>query len=168
MINTKKNRIRKIIFLLTTYFTIVFTVKANTNSKNKQIPYNEIALFTILPYDSYSNGNVYISDFKTIKAVIIDSNDVYIIDERNDEDPNICICNSYKIKSIKDIKEITDIILKYEKENPSSWNRSKESLINEWILHNMGYIFDIKRQRTMNVDFNNNDENKYKTMILKK
>jgi hypothetical protein len=163
-----KDRIKKAFFLFTTYFAIVLTVHATTSSKNKQYPYNVTPIYSVAPYTTYSNGDVYIADKETIKNIIVKSDDVYIVDERDTEDPNICICNSYRIRSLKQINEILDIILEYEEKNPSPWDRSKESLYNEWILHNIGYELDIKRQRTMNVDLNNKDEDKFSCLILKK
>ncbi len=162
-----KTKIKKIILFITTYFAILLTAKAKTNNKNELYPYNEKALYDISPYSSYSNGYIYISDIQTIKDIIVDSNDLYIIDFRNLDDPDICICNSYKIKSCEEIKEIINILLEYEKENPSSWNRSKESLYNEWIMHNIGFELGIEIHRTRNVDLNNADQEKFESSIIK-
>ncbi len=168
MNNSKKDRIKKLIFLLTTYFTILLTVKAGTNNtgKNELYPYNTTPTETICPYTTYGNRNIYIADEETIKRIIVESNDIYIIDERDEKDPNMCICNSHLIKSTQEIEDIIDILLQYEKENPSDWERTRDSLINEWIMHNLGFDFGIKRLRTRNVDLNNADEENYDDLIL--
>ena len=158
-----KQTIKKILFLITTYFTIILTVNANSGKdKNELYPYNTTPQETISPYTTYSKGNIYIADEDTIRRIIVDSSDVYIIDERdNQRDPDMCVCNSYKIRSKEQIEEIIDILLEYEKENPSPWDRSKESLINEWLIHKFGYEMGYKISRTMNVDLDNNDEEKF-------
>lgn len=163
----EKKRIKRIIILLTTYFTIILTVKAGTiNDKNELYPYNTNPTESIDPYASYSRGDVYIADKDTIKKIIVDSKDIYIIDERDQDDPNMCICNSYKITSSEEIDEILNIILKYEEENPSPWDRSKDSLYNEWVMHNIGFNLGIRRFRTRNVDLDNNDEENYNSEVL--
>ena len=168
MDRNKTNRIKKMIFLLTTYFTIVLSANAatNDNGKNELYPYNDNPTYYISPYTTYSKGNVYIADKETIKSIIVDSDDVYIIDARNQKDPNMCICNSYKIQSKEDIEEIIDILLLYEEKNPSGWERTRQSLYNELILHNAGFELGIQRTRTRNVDFNNEDEEKYDSPLL--
>ena len=164
-----KNRIKKVFFLITTYFTILLTVNANTGKENNKLyPYNNTPLETVSPYTTYSNGNVYIADEETIKRIIVDSCDVYVIDERdNQSDPNMCICNSYKIRSKEQIEEIIDILLEYEKDSSTPWDRSRESLVNEWLMHNFGYTFGYEPLRTGNVDLNNKDEEKFESPSLK-
>ena len=66
--------------------------------------------------------------------------------------------------------EIIDIILEYDKNNPiNNYNRSKDSLSLEWITHNFLYYLFIERDRTTDVDFENNEEDIYniKTYIKK-
>ena len=51
---------------------------------------------------------------------------------------------------------------------PSVWERSIESMRNEWEVHNWAYRFDYKKNRTTDVDFNIGDEEKYSSKILTK
>ncbi len=166
--NNRNNRIKKALFLIATYFTVILTANANSDSKNTHFPYNETSTHIIDPYATYSNGAVYISDEDTIRSIIIDSDDIYIVDYRNCKDPNMSICNSYKVTSKEQICEIIDIILEYEKQNPSNWYRTKESLYNEWIIHNTSYQFGILKSRSGNVDLDNRDEIVYKFLKILK
>lgn len=164
----KKRRVKKLIFLITTYFTILLTVKAGGgNSKNDSYPYNEVPYETIAPYTTYSKGSVYIADAETIKRIIVDSCDLYVIDDRgNEKNPDMCICNSYKIRSKEDIREIVEILLQYESEFPSDWERTAESMYNEIRMHNKGFDLGYKETRTRDVDLDNNDEEKFNNPML--
>jgi hypothetical protein len=159
-----KNRVKRAIFLIATYFTVIFTVKANTDNKNESYPYNDTSIEIVSPYATYSNGNIYIANSDVIKQIIVDSSDVYIIDNRFSTNPNICICNSYKINNKNDIDEILDILLKYEEEYPSQWNRDFITMRREWIMHNLCYYFEVEKYRTAEVDLNNDDEEMYLTL----
>ena len=95
------------------------------------------------------------------------SNDIYIIDDRKSLNPDMAICDSHKIRDKKFMNEIIDLLLEYEKENPSNWNRTKESMINEWIMHNISYDLDFKRESTERVDLDNKDEKKYSLTLFR-
>lgn len=107
----------------------------------------------------YNKGHVYIiNEHENINP---SENDVLVIDLRK-KSKNIRILDSYKIIDVKDIFEIIDIILEYDKENPvQDYNRSRKSLINEWLVHNALYYLFIERDRTKSVDFQNTEENIY-------
>lgn len=154
----KYNKIKKALILTFAYLTIMFTVNENDNNNNELYPYNNEPSIQIDSYCSYSKGNIYICNEDTIKRIIVNSNDIYIIDKRNECNPVICICNSYKIKSKKVREEIINILLNYEKNNPSNWNRSKSSLMNEWLFHNIAFEFGYQISHSQNVDFDNEDE----------
>ncbi len=166
--NNRHNQIKKALLLIATYFTAILAAKANSDNDNMLYPYNDTSISMIDPYTDYSNGSVYISDEETIKSIIVDSNDVFIIDYRTRNDPNMCICNSYKITSEEQMNEIIDILLEYEMENPSDWERTRESLYNEWVLHNFAYQLGIEQTHTQNADLNNNDEERFNSLILRR
>lgn len=71
------------------------------------------------------------------------------------ETNNTQILNSYKIKSIKDMKSV---LLYIRKQYPLSVfahnQRSMFSLINEWRAHNLLYKLGIAKERTKHVDLN--------------
>ena len=161
----KDNRSKKLFLLISTYLILLFVPKIKNNSK--EIKYNEEYVYeSTIPYASYSNGNVYIVDEDTFKTLDKDSNDIYIIDSRNAKDSDMAIYNSYKITSDKEMNEILDIIMNYENNYPSNWDRTYESLKNEWDVHNICYYLDINRNSTTNVNLNNADQDKYNSKVL--
>ena len=99
---------------------------------------------------------------------ICDENDVIVVDQTEFEDPNMKIVSSYKITDKKDMIEILNIIKDYCKEKNSNWNRSINSMHNEWIVHNICSKMAIKRSSTDDVDLNNSDENLYNSKIIGK
>lgn len=115
----------------------------------------------------YRSGNVYI--VKNLKEIVdVGDNDIIILDERNKNDPNMKIISSNKISDKNIRNDIIEILLEYEKEYPSNWNRTPESMRLEWLVHNVFYDLNYKRNHTDNVDLDNNDENKYQNTILNK
>ena len=100
---------------------------------------------------------------------------IYVIDSRYDDDPNMIVYNSYKIKSLEEIKEILKILKEYERQYPSKWERSILSMEYEWIVHNLAYYLNIYPENSKDVDLNNTDEgvlipkfeNKIKEKILR-
>ena len=162
----KLNKSKKAFLLISTYIIFLFVPKIKSNKKD--INYNsEYTYHSIEPYASYSNGNVYIADKDTIDIIFNDSDDIYIIDARDNENSDISIRNSYKITSYQEKSEIIDILLKYEHSFPSTWDRTDISMLNEWDIHNLFYYFGIDRDSTENVDFDNSDQEKYNSRILK-
>ena len=130
----KNNKTKRVFILLVTYFVIIFTSKScNDNHRYKpQITYNqEYTQDSPLPYATYSNGNVYIANEEIISDIITDGNDIYIIDQRDSSDPNFRIDSSYRITSERQRNEIIKILLNYESEYPSAWDREEESLRNK-------------------------------------
>lgn len=160
------NRNKKALLLFYTYLVLFFVPK---NGKPQYKINNNYDKDSIIPYASYSNGDVYISDTTTINELYDDkSSDVFIIDDRAIKNPNIEICYSHSIESLKEKREIILILQEYEKEFPSNWNRTYDSMINEWIIHNICYKFGIKIKSSISVDLDNNDENLYSFKLIKK
>ena len=117
-------------------------------------------------YIEYSKGRIFIGNKKYLSSLDdIKEGDVLILDQRNAKAPNIKIYNSYLINDILTINEILNIIYEYEKINPSNWDRSIESMRNEWVIHNLLYYSNKEINRTKDVDLNNIDEEKYKNII---
>ena len=115
----------------------------------------------------FKGGKVYICDEETIDSIRDDSTrDIYVVDGRNAKDPNMRICNSYEVLNPFDMRRLLNILLEYEKEYPSEWNRTLISMIREWLAHNACYYSDVETHRTAEVDLNNADENQY--LVLKK
>ncbi len=118
-------------------------------------------------YASYSKGDVYI-DTHVPEYFSPNPYDVFVLDRRSGNNPDMRIYNSYKITSLEEQEEIIDILLRYEEEFESDWDRSKESLQREWAIHNLLYELGIKPKNTKHVDFDNEDEEDYKTYSLKR
>jgi len=111
---------------------------------------------------NYSDGVVFIGDSACIKTIENKNDlDFIVLDDRKAKDPNMKIYDSYKVKEEVKQKEILEKLLTYESMFPSNWNRTMQSLINEWDAHNKLYNFGYKRERTADVDLNNKDEDLY-------
>ena len=148
-----KNRRKKAFALLVIYSLIIFKLNSRRNIK---VNYNE-------EYDKYSEGCFACINDKNIFIVedkdgAYDDNNIYVIDSRYDNDPNMIVYNSYKIKSLDEIKEILKILKEYERQYPSEWERSILSMEYEWIVHNLAYYLNIYPDSSKDVDLNNADE----------
>lgn len=113
----------------------------------------------------YDYGDIYIvKTQEEIKDLSVRPMDVVVVDNRSGNDPSIQIRNSYKIINTADQSAILDVIVQYDQNNPvnPSWSRTKESMLEEWRLHNLAYMIFFfnadKRERAKHVDLNNNDE----------
>lgn len=129
--------------------------------------------YTILnddgPFAQYSNGYVYIGDREYLQGLHnITENDVLILDERDDRDPNLSIFNSGKIKDKETRNEILEIICVYEFMYPTKWYRSIESMRFEWFCHNVSYYLNYKVDQSCDVDLNNKDEKKYDNEFVRR
>lgn len=68
---------------------------------------------------------------------------------------NLKIIDSYKIKTIKNMKYVIDSARQKCDESYVIHKRSMYSLINEWRAHNLLYDLHIQRERTKDVDLDN-------------
>ena len=118
----------------------------------------------------YRYGNIYIIKSKKLidKIRKISENDIIILDERENVDPNMKVISSHEITDKEARNDILEIIMEYERLFPSKWDRTIESMRLEWFVHNLLYDIDYKRNHTDNVDFDNNDELQYQHPILNK
>lgn len=132
--------------------------------------YNNEALSSNDGYSKeYKNGTVYIGNKEYLESLDdICENDLLVLDARNDEDPNMKVYASHLINDPLLQKEILEILLEYEDNDPSLWDRSLESMQREWYIHNLMVMFSYKLERTSDVDFNNGDEEKYKVEYWKR
>ena len=159
MIKLDKNK--KAFILLSTYLIILTTPKVKSQTYDISIN-EEYKIYSSEPYARYSDGNIYIGKKSYIDKIRDDeTNDIYIIDDRNNINSNMSICNSYEIKNNKLKSDILNVLLKYEEEYPSRWNRTKNSMLIEWIVHNYCYNLTFRRESTQHVDLDNKDEKKY-------
>ncbi len=120
------------------------------------------------PYAYFRNGKIYICDQETIDRIRDDStHDLYVIDQRDNRDPNMRICNSYEVINPVDMYKLLKILLRYESEHPSRWNRSLITMILEWLAHDASYYCGVETTRTAEVDLNNEDESTYSLLYKK-
>ena len=104
-----------------------------------------------------SGKNVYIVPNSSYNVPAGDN--VVVVDYRLWSDPNMQIRNSYLITDFAEMRDIADILLKYNENDPLDplWNRTVDSIVVEWDAHND--LNDIREhERLKHVDLNNADE----------
>lgn len=119
-------------------------------------------------YACYRDGDIYIGDEEYLRCVNCNPEDVLICDNRNIEDSNFKIYDSYRIRDKEARNDIIEVLLRYEEENPSEWDRTRESMRLEWYIHNLSHDLEFKRSNASDVDLDNEDEQKYDNKILRK
>ena len=118
-------------------------------------------------FASYPGGLIYIgSEDYLLSLDNVQDGDILIEDQRFCEDPNMVIYNSCDITD-KDIRnDILEVICEYEVRYPSDWDRTIESMRLEWLCHNIAYDLDYRVEDSIEVDLNNQDEEKYDNKVL--
>ena len=158
----KLNKKKKIILILSSCLVILNAPKIKAD-ESSYIVSKDYEIGSSIPFATYNDSNVYIGDQDFIYSIRDDkTNDVYILDQRDANDPSMSVINSYEIRKTKEMEKIIQVMLEYEELYPSKWNRTKNSMLIEWIMHNICYDINYKRERAEKVDLNNGDELKYK------
>ena len=111
-------------------------------------------------------GTVYIGNKNFLKSIPKDSNVILVEDKRRTKEPDMIIYDSCRICSKEDRNEILEILQEYERQDPSDWDRTIDSMRLEWLMHNISYDLNIDHNRTTDVDLDNEDEEKYSSKIL--
>lgn len=161
----KKQRKKALIYIITAL--MVF----NSFDKNEQKVMQQSSTEIQDEYDSYSNGRIFYcnsSEKAEVLCQCIDEKDIIVLDQLHFNDPNIKILSSHRIKDREEINEILCIVKNHFDIQESSWNRTVNSMENEWLIHNICYSLYIKRNNTNDVDLNNGDEERYKSKIINK
>jgi hypothetical protein len=111
----------------------------------------------------YSSGIIYIGATDECLMEVENKKDMdfLVLDYRHKDNSDMKMYDSYKLKNSKEQGEVIDILLEYENKRPSNWKRTKNSMLNEWDAHNLLYSLNYQRNRTKDVDFDNNDEDLY-------
>ena len=120
------------------------------------------------PIGRYEDGYIYIGDDDYLDSINTNEGDVLVEDLRDTDDPNVLIRESYKITDKDKRNQILEVLCEYEKNNPSEWNRSIESMRLEWFIHNFSHDMDYKKDHSDDVDLNNEDEEDYDDKVLRK
>ena len=151
---------RIVIVIIEIIIILIFGIILLNNFRYKDAKYPCYKVF------KYSNGLVIIGNSTCIKKVESKGEDDYLVlDDREAKNPNMKIYDSYKVKDEKVRREILEKLLLYESMNPSWWKRTMNSLENEWDAHNKLYNLNFKRERTKDVDLDNNDEDLYQKKL---
>ncbi len=119
-------------------------------------------------YARYKDGLIYIGDEEYILRLNPLEHDILVIDKRDSTNPDMKVISSYQIDDPLIRKNIIEVLQEYEKENPSLWDRTTESMEVEWSMHNIFYQLDYEKDRSSDVDFDNEDEEIYNNKVLKK
>lgn len=119
-------------------------------------------------YARYKDGLIYIGDEEYILGLNPLEHDILVIDKRDSDNPDMKVISSYQIDDPLIRKNIIEVLQEYEKENPSLWDRTTESMEVEWSMHNIFYQLDYEKDRSSDVDFDNKDEEIYSNKVLKK
>ena len=83
--------------------------------------------------------------------------DVVVEDYRLGPNAEIIIRNSALITRKSQRLEILQILYDFEAKNPTGWNRSVESMMFEWDVHNVGFVFS--NLLPLHISFYNSSKN---------
>jgi len=86
----------------------------------------------------------------------------------NEENPNIIIMESHRIRDEYEMEAIIDYIMSHEMYDSSIFKRSKNSYIYEWVAHNFAYDFgnEAHKNSAKNVDLDEKDDDILKYAII--
>ncbi len=119
-------------------------------------------------YATYQDGNIYIGDQDFLDTIYPHNGDILVLDARDEGDPDFKIFDSYLVADRKKQRAILEVLRDYENGNPSSWDRSVESMETEWFFHNICYFLNIHVPRSRSIDLNNSDEELYSKKYKRK
>ncbi len=119
-------------------------------------------------YARYKDGLIYIGDEEYILGLDPHEHDILVVDRRDSENPDMKVISSYQIDAPLVRKSIIEVLQEYEEEYPSLWERTTESMEAEWSIHNLFYQLDYEKERSSDVDFDNEDEEIYSNKLIKK
>jgi hypothetical protein len=158
-----KDIVKRLTIAVTSIPLLLTLNSSNINKKDKDYFRNRTKITEHVI--DYGSGTIYIGNSKYVESIEgkeLGRYDIIALDERDAEDPNIRVYNSYRIFNGDIREEIIEALLMYEEEYPTKWDRTKNSLLREWTAHNYGYRLGYQHDSTTDVDFNNDDEMNYR------
>lgn len=168
----KNLKIRNTILLLTaTTLTLIspYTKKARVYNLNYSINSSYHYQDTTVPFAKSTCGDIYIINEEIEDVYKPPTKDaIVIIDETKDNDPNIRIKQSCNINDANQMMEVLEIVKRYNELYPSGWERSIDSMMNEWEVHNILSRINYMPKHTDHVDLNNDNEKTYDHKVLTK
>ena len=157
----KKKWQQRVALLLAFFMVLSYQIK-HSRSPHYEILEGEDA------YASYSGGLIYIGSERDYACCSLGEGDVFVVDERNGRDPNMRVCDSYRIRRSVERQEIVEVLCYYEECDPSRWERTEDSMLLEWWVHNESHDCGYRPESSVSVDFNNGDAEKYGNKVLQK
>lgn len=161
---------KKSLFKKTIFTTLILTISLTSSQPQAlttlpTVYYNNYDINLNTKYASINDHDIYIVKDNT--TIQYNDKDIFIIDLREEQE-DIKIVSSYRIKNNMMRNEIINIILKYNETYPAkkAWIRSQKSLNNEWTIHNILYYFYLYRDHTKDVDFETNEEKIYSLSLF--
>ena len=110
--------------------------------------------------DKRISGNLYVV-LPEVKrdALSYTESDYIAIDRRDRSDPEIVVIDSYRAEDTALIEKLCELLLGHEEAYPTDWDRTLNSMITEWQIHNAAYALDYRVDHSKDVNLNNKDEN---------
>ena len=109
--------------------------------------------------DETVRGNLYIVSTELDReAQTIGENDYFAVDRRDRSDPEFVVIASYRANTDGIIRQLCQLLLDHEGAYPSDWDRTLDSMVEEWEMHNLAYSMDYKPDHSADVNLNNADE----------
>lgn len=166
----KLSQNKRAFIALSACIIILTSIKFNNHHYSPEITFNdEYNPGSEEPFGTYRRGNIYIGNQEFIDRIFDESTgDVYVIDLRDTDNPDMEIYNSYEFRNRDEMMDILEVLQEYERRYPTDWDRSNSSMMNEWRVHNILYDFSFERSHTREVDFDNLDEEIYNSKLLTK
>ena len=161
---------KKAFIILTACIVLLSSAKFKIHQYTPNITFNqEYEIDSEQYFGTYRKGRIYIGSREFIEKIFDEStNDVYIVDLRDGSNPALTIVNSYELRNKDEMKDILTVMQEYERRYPSNWDRTRDSMMNEWSIHNILYDLSFERSHTKEVDLDNGDEEIYNSIALKK
>ena len=161
---------KKAFIALSACIIILTSIKFNNYQYSPKISYNyKYNPGSEEPFGTYRKGNIYIGDQEFIDRIFDEStDDVYVVDLRDMDNPDMEIYNSYEFRNRDEMMDILEVLQEYERRYPTNWYRTNPSMMNEWRIHNILYDISFERSHTREVDFDNLDEEIYDSKLLTK
>ncbi len=113
---------------------------------------------SVTRYEEFA-GNVYIVKKSLDREPLsITDNDYVVLDSRTNSDPEFVVIDSYRADNSALIRRICKILLDHEELYPTDWERTLDSMVGEWQIHNAAYAMNYRVDKAKNVNLNNDDE----------
>lgn len=164
----KKNLLKKrALVLALMYMSLSWCSQINASIERDRTYSYELSDTESESFATYGKYKLYFGSEEDLNYYMDNPYNICIVDGRFGDNPNFRICDSFRITNDEDMFNILAVLLEYEKENPSDWNRTIEGLQIEWVAHNMSYEYGLLRDRSGSVDLDSKDAILYEDNLIK-